>query len=78
MSDLISPAQLRAVIYWLRWKCGKEINRESNLERKEKRKEFIQAEEGNEGIGNRLQCPENYHSPVSKGTEFKQLEGPLA
>ena len=55
MSDLIMPAQLRAVIYWLRWKCGKEINRESNLERKEKRKEFIQAEEGNEGNGNRLQ-----------------------
>ena len=49
MSDLINPSQLRAIIYCLRWRSRKEECRESNLERKEKRKEIIQTGEGKEG-----------------------------
>ena len=46
MSELISPAQLRAMIYWLPWRWWEARCRGSNLERKEKRKEIIQTGEG--------------------------------
>ena len=49
MSDLISPVQLRAIIYWLQWRWWEGTWRGSNLERKEKRKEIIQTGEGKEG-----------------------------
>lgn len=76
MSELISPAQLRAIIYWLQQRWWEARCRSSNLERK-KRKEIIQTGEG-KGVVSSLQSTEKCSSSVPKVTEFKAQEDSLA